>query len=81
MAALTFYTVPEVATILKFKKNYVYDLINQGRLKVVRLSERRTRIRSDVLNEFIEQEMVNILSNNTTNVQPPKRGRRLKHVS
>ncbi|KLU61749.1 helix-turn-helix domain protein [Peptococcaceae bacterium CEB3] len=73
------YTVPEVAAMLKFRKSYVYELINQGRIKVVKLSERRTRIRSDVLNDFIKQETVNLLENSLS-VQPPRKGRKPKYV-
>lgn len=73
---VTYYTVPEVAALLKFKKNFIYDLINQGRLKAIKLSERRTRVTSDALNDFINGENVNNLSYNISKAQPPKRGRK-----
>lgn len=41
---MQFYTVPEVAKILRVKKGYVYELIYQKRLRALRLSERRIRI-------------------------------------
>lgn len=75
MEPISFYTVPEVAALLKFKKNYIYDLIAQGRLKAIRASERRTRIPSDALAEFIASANANILSYNVI-AQPPKRGRK-----
>lgn len=75
MESISYYTVPEVATLLKFKKNYIYDLIGQGRLKAIRVSERRTRISSDALAEFIASANSNILSYNNI-AQPPKRGRK-----
>ncbi len=49
-----FYTVPEVAKLLKVEKAYVYDLINFGKLKAFKLSERRTRISIDELNKYLE---------------------------
>ncbi|AFM40953.1 DNA-binding protein, excisionase family [Desulfosporosinus acidiphilus SJ4] len=75
---ISFYTVPEVATMLRSKTNYIYDLISQGKLKAIRLSERRTRISSDALAEFISSsgENVNNLSYNISKAQPPKRGRK-----
>jgi len=73
---ISYYTVPEVATLLKFKKNYIYDLIGQGRLKAIRVSERRTRIPSDALSEFLQGANTDILSYNISTAQPPKRGRK-----
>lgn len=73
---INYYTVPEVAALLKFKKNYIYDLIGQGRLKAIRVSERRTRISVDALAEFISSANINNLSYNISTAQPPKRGRK-----
>lgn len=53
---MQFYTVPEVAKILRVKKAYVYELVYQGRLKALRLSERRIRISDEALEEFVRQE-------------------------
>ncbi|MBO8129286.1 MAG: helix-turn-helix domain-containing protein [Peptococcaceae bacterium] len=50
------YTVPEVARLLKVKKGYIYELIYQGKLRAIRLSERRIRIPQEALHEFIEKE-------------------------
>jgi len=73
---ISYYTVPEVAALLKFKKNYIYDLIGQGRLRAIRVSERRTRIPSDALSEFIHGANTDILPYNISTAQPPKRGRK-----
>ena len=75
MEQVIYYTVPEVATLLKFKKNYIYDLIGQGRLKAIRVSERRTRIPSDALAEFLKGANADILSYNII-TRSPLRGRR-----
>ncbi len=48
------YTVPEVAGILRVKKGYVYELIYTGRLRSVRLSERRIRVSNDQLRQYLE---------------------------
>ncbi|MGQ9498212.1 MAG: helix-turn-helix domain-containing protein [Desulfotomaculales bacterium] len=50
------YTVREVAKILRVKKGYVYELLAQGRLRALRLSERRIRIPAEALEEFVRQE-------------------------
>lgn len=50
------YTVTEIAKILKIRKNYVYDMIYAGRIKAIRLSERRFRITEDSLSDFLRQE-------------------------
>lgn len=50
------YTVPEVARILRVKKGYIYELIYQGRLRAIKLSERRIRVPQKALEEFIEKE-------------------------
>jgi len=48
------YTVIEVAKILKVKKGFVYELIYTGRLKAVKLSERRIRITEEDVRAYIE---------------------------
>ena len=50
------YTVEQIAKILQVRKNFVYDLIYTGRLRAVRLSERRFRISEAALAEFLLQE-------------------------
>jgi len=50
---INLYTVPEIAEMLKVRKNYVYELIYTGELKAIRLSERRFRISENALNNFI----------------------------
>ena len=50
------YTVEQTAKILQVRKNFVYDLIYTGRLRAVRLSERRFRISETALQEFLRQE-------------------------
>lgn len=47
------YTAQEVAKILRVKRGYVYELIDAGELRAIRLSERRIRIPFDALEEFI----------------------------
>jgi excisionase family DNA binding protein len=47
--------VSETAKILRVKKSFVYELIEQGKLKAIRLSERRIRVPEEALKEFIEQ--------------------------
>jgi len=51
-----FYTVSEVAKILRVRKSYVYELVHQKRLRALRLSERCIRIPEEALREFVEQE-------------------------
>lgn len=53
---MQFYTVSEVAKMLRVKKGYVYGLVAQGRLHALKLSERRLRISREALEEFIRQE-------------------------
>lgn len=53
---VTLYTVPEVTRILRVKKAYVYELVAQGRIRALRLSERRIRIPQEALEEFVRQE-------------------------
>lgn len=50
------YTAEQVAKILQIKKGFVYDLIYTGRLRAIRLSERRIRITEDALQDFLQQE-------------------------
>jgi excisionase family DNA binding protein len=57
ICAVQFYTVSEVAKILRVKKGYVYELVAQGRLRALKLSERRIRISQEALEEFVRQEM------------------------
>ncbi|MEW6772039.1 MAG: helix-turn-helix domain-containing protein [Bacillota bacterium] len=56
ICAVQFYTVSEVAKMLRVRKGYVYELVAQGRLHALRLSERRLRIPKEALEEFIRQE-------------------------
>jgi len=60
---LRFYTVAEVAGLLRVRKSYVYELVAQGRLPAIRLSARRIRIPHDALEEFVRQERVRAVSN------------------
>ncbi|MGQ9512144.1 helix-turn-helix domain-containing protein [Thermodesulfitimonas sp.] len=53
---MKFYTAPEVAKILRVKKAYIYELVATGRLKAVRLSERRLRIPEESLKEYLLAE-------------------------
>ena len=53
---LHLYTVPEVAGILRVKKGYVYELIYTGRLRSVRLSQRRIGVTNHQLKQYLEQE-------------------------
>lgn len=72
---LEYYTIPEIAKILKVSKSYVYDLVNYKHLESVKLSERRTRISKESLERFINNEKGNNLVYNKV-VQPPRRGRK-----
>ncbi|TYO94532.1 helix-turn-helix domain-containing protein [Desulfallas thermosapovorans] len=49
------YTVAEVSKKLRVRKSFVYELIYTRRLKALKLSERRIRIPSTALDEFIEK--------------------------
>lgn len=53
---MKFYTAPEVAKMLRVRKAYIYELVAQGRLRAIRLSERRLRISEEALREFLEKE-------------------------
>ena len=59
------YTVQEVAQILRVRKGYVYDMIYTGRLRAIRLSERRFRITQQALGDFFLQEEMALESNGT----------------
>lgn len=50
------YTVAEVAKAMKVRKLYIYELIYTGRIKAIRLSERRFRITEEALIEFLKEE-------------------------
>jgi excisionase family DNA binding protein len=69
-----FYTVPEVAELLKVSKNYIYDLIHQKKINYIRLSERRIRISESILEGLKLQNKDNLTYDKI--VQPPKRGRK-----
>jgi len=73
-----YYTVPEVAKLLKKSKSFIYDMIGQNKIKVIRISERGTRIPASAIEEFINQQMDNVTIKhyNKSVVQPPKRGRK-----
>ena len=60
---LQFFTVPEVAKILRVKKSYVYELVYTGRINAVRFSERRIRIPEEAVKEFIEKESTKVVAN------------------
>lgn len=49
-----FYTVKEVAEIMRFSKSYVYELIKDGRLKSVRIGKGKIIVSSKDLHEFID---------------------------
>ena len=55
MPELGFYTVQEVAELLKINLFGVYDLIKRGELKACRFSERRLRVDEKDLMEFIKR--------------------------
>lgn len=75
-----YYTVAEVALLLRIKKTYIYELIAHGELKAIRISERRTRISKSSLEEFVELQINNQkMGAYSKVVQPPKRGRKPKY--
>ncbi|MEW6541936.1 MAG: helix-turn-helix domain-containing protein [Bacillota bacterium] len=47
------YTVPEIQRILKIRRGFAYELVANGRLKAIRLSERGLRITEESLKEFL----------------------------
>lgn len=47
------YTVAEVSKKLRVRKSFVYELIYTKRLRALKLSERRIRIPSSALEDFI----------------------------
>lgn len=53
------YTVSEIAKLLKVKKGFVYELIRQGELEAIKLSQRRYRITEKQLEEFIKKHSKN----------------------
>ncbi len=53
-----FYTVTEVAKILRIRKNYVYELIYRKKLAAIRLSEKRIRISRIALDNFLKKSMM-----------------------
>ena len=57
------FTVNEVAKSIGVSKGYVYELIYTGRLRAIRLSERRFRISEESLQDFIRQEEGRVVSN------------------
>lgn len=72
----TYYTVPEVALLLKVSKSYIYDLINQNKLEHILLSKRRTRIPANALEQFLIDQIdkKNGKTYNKGVVQPLQRG-------
>lgn len=68
-----FYTVPEVAALLKVSKNYIYELINRKQISYLRLSERRIRIPASALEDHKLQDLDTLGYNQI--VQSPKSGR------
>lgn len=46
-------TVPEVATILRVDRSYVYRLIREGRLPVLRPTPHKTRVLKTDLQSFL----------------------------
>ena len=55
MPEFGFYSIKEVAEVLKLPVSGVRELIRNGELKVCRFSERRTRIDEEDLIEFIRK--------------------------
>jgi len=51
-------TVPEVAAILRVDRSYVYRLIRQGRLVVLRLTPHKTRVPKENLRLFLDSARV-----------------------
>jgi excisionase family DNA binding protein len=47
-------TVKDVASILRVKKTYVYDLINAHKIDAVRLSERRYRFTKEAVRNYLD---------------------------
>ena len=63
MQTINMYTVEQIAKILQVRKKFVYDLIYTGRIRAIRLSERRFRISSESLNDFFQQEEETLTEN------------------
>lgn len=53
--ALKFYTVAEVAKMLRVRKSFVYELVARGKLRAVRLSEKRIRVPEEALLELVRE--------------------------
>lgn len=69
-----YYTVTEVALMLKVSKSYVYDLVNYRHLGAIKLSKRRTRISKESLDRFLNNQIEDNQSYNYV-AQPPTRRR------
>jgi excisionase family DNA binding protein len=48
-----FYTVEEIADLLKVTRKAVYDWMREGRLEYVQIGKRRRRIGREALEEFL----------------------------
>ena len=51
------YTVSEVAKKLKVNRNFVYDMINKGELKAVKIGS--IKVRKIDLEDFINERVIN----------------------
>ena len=70
---LQHYTVSQVSKLLKTSKSFIYSMINQGKLKAIKISERRTRISTLAFEEFtIEMDKLEGNYYNKVVVQPRK---------
>lgn len=58
MGKQRFITVQEVARRLCCQDNYVYQLIQDGKLQAVRIGERALRIAEDSFERFIQQGII-----------------------
>jgi excisionase family DNA binding protein len=69
MKELHFYSVKEVAELLKVTRHAVYSWIEGGKLKAHKFTERRTRISSEDLDRFMKDS----IQHNPTqeNASPP----------
>ncbi len=76
---MRYYTVPEVAQMLRVSKSYVYDIILRGELKSIRLSERRTRISEEALLEFTER--INLGYNKDVQLPRTRRGETINGIA
>lgn len=48
-------TIPEVARLLGISRNLAYDLANQGKIPVLRLSQRRLVVPRDALQRMLAE--------------------------